>query len=56
MKVYTEAEVNAATNVPGGQLEHDNHGQIIIYTGIFAWQDGTFHDEPDPSLAEEDQG
>lgn len=55
MKTYTEEQVDEMTdcNCPGGQLEHDNHGQIIIYTGIFTWQDGTLHDEPDPSLDKE---
>ena len=59
METYTEEQVNKMTNcdLPGGELEHDNHGQLIIYTGIFAWQDGTYHDEPDPSLEdEEDDG
>jgi len=27
--------------------ETDNQGQIVIYTGLFLWEDGTIHDEPE---------
>jgi hypothetical protein len=28
---------------------HDNSGQLMLYTGIFEWVDGSFHDEEEPS-------
>ena len=28
-------------------LEKDNRGQLIIYSNIFVWSDGSFHDEPE---------
>ena len=28
--------------------ETDNEGQLIIYTNIYRWSDGTFSDEPEP--------
>jgi hypothetical protein len=51
MKTYTEAEVNAATDIKadGAELCHDNQGQIVLYTGLFQWKDGTVRDEPDPT-------
>ena len=52
MRTYTEAEVESATTVGsnfGCELLNDNQGQVVIYTGIFEWMDGTYHDEPDPN-------
>ena len=50
MITYTEKEVNDLIAQGHGTVEHDNTGQLVIYTGIFQWEDGTYHDEPDPSL------
>jgi hypothetical protein len=34
----------------GGAIEQDNLRQYILYTGIFIWKDGSFHNEIDPEL------
>jgi hypothetical protein len=53
MAIYTETEVvrqmvELAVSEHPDLMEVDNEGQIIIYTGIFRWSDGTFHDESEP--------
>lgn len=30
------------------EANDDGNGQIVIYTGLFRWADGTIHDEPEP--------
>jgi hypothetical protein len=53
MKIYTEAELWQNITKNATLDETDNQGQIVIYTGIYMWEDGTFRDEeegsPDPS-------
>lgn len=55
MRIYTKDEVDAYTtcNSGGAALEHDNQGQLIIYTGMFQWGDGTVRDQPDPNYKDE---
>jgi hypothetical protein len=57
MKTYSEAELqllrsNWQSN--GCFYAHDNDGQVIVYTNVFAWKDGSYRDEPDPSYNDED--
>ena len=47
MKIYTDEELDEMLTV--GVSETDNHGQIVIYTGLFRWKDQTVRDCPDPN-------
>jgi hypothetical protein len=40
-----EALMNGASDE-----QTDNEGQIIIYTGMYEWSDGTVRDTPDPDF------
>lgn len=55
MNTYTEEQVQQMLNALG-TYEHDNQGQIVIYTGVFEWEDGTYHDAPDPNRTIDDIG
>jgi hypothetical protein len=48
MKTYTKEEYIKLLADGCGEMQSDNKGQIIVYTGIFLWKDGTVRDEPDP--------
>lgn len=49
MKIFTKEEVDACTCSYNGELEHDEQGQLIVYTGIYQWKDGSCRDQPEPS-------
>lgn len=53
MRTFTIHEVaddilEGATDCHPDSLETDNDGQLIIYTGIWRWKNGSYHDEPEP--------
>lgn len=47
MAIFTKEEVVAQLGCEPTECEVDNEGQFIIYTGIFLWNDGSYHDEPE---------
>lgn len=55
MKTYTQEEVDALIYKGHGDVLNTDFGQLVIYTGIFIWWDGTYHDCPDPSYQSESQ-
>lgn len=48
MKTYTPEEVDAKNfNTIRFDFGRDMEGQIIIFTNIYEWEDGSYHDEPE---------
>jgi hypothetical protein len=41
--------LNAVCQLPNTfvEIDHDNTEQIVLYTGLFRWKDGTVRDEPE---------
>lgn len=53
MQTFTVLEVqediqDGALDVHPDAMKTDNEGQLIIYTGIWRWKDGSYHDEKEP--------
>lgn len=53
MKTYTAEEVTKRAIASGSDWCYDNRGQVVLYTDIFLWSDGSYRDEPDPSYNDE---
>ncbi len=34
-------------------IGYDDYNQIVVYTGIFEWEDCSLHDVPEPELQQE---
>lgn len=53
--IYNEEQVRESIRkgTENLDLDTDNTGQLMYYTGIYRWADGSYHDEADPSNDEE---
>ena len=51
MKIYTDKELKKiCSRLRFDDFETDLQGQVLFYTEVFLWNDGTYRDEPDPSF------
>lgn len=57
MKTYTREELQErfSSLLEQGAFEVDSSsGQLILYTGVFEWKDGTFRDCKEPKAPQND--
>jgi len=48
MKIYTTEELDEIiAHLNETEPERDNQGQLVFYTGVFEWDDGSFRDTPE---------
>lgn len=48
IQIITETEFKAQFGFCPESADTDNDGQIVVYTGLFRWEDGTIREEPEP--------
>lgn len=46
-KVALDFYQDVLPNILLSDCPKDNDGQLIIYTGVYVWEDGTWHNEPE---------
>jgi hypothetical protein len=55
IKTFTDEEVEEVImNQDDSTISQDENGQLVIYTGMYYWMDGTWRSEPDPSYVAKD--
>ncbi len=42
-----EKTINELMEIPGVEIEFDENGQMLVYTGVYRWADETLHNEPE---------
>lgn len=53
---YTAASTDHTISAGKGTFDMDVTGQIIVYTGVYAWADGSYRDQPEnPAFREEEE-
>jgi hypothetical protein len=53
MKILDKTKIDSLVNCFPGSSEYDKYGQIIVYTRVYLWKDGSYRDEPDPLVIKE---
>lgn len=48
MKIFSKEEFYKKFGTRAADCEQDNEGQILLYTSIWRWSDGTLRDDPEP--------
>ncbi len=51
MKIYTKDELKEF-KFSFDQYDLDNDGQLVFYSSIYHWSDGTFRDEEEPEASD----
>ena len=54
MAVVTEEEFSKFYYIHPTECDMDNDGQLMIYTGIFRWDDGSLHEEMEHVIEDRD--
>jgi len=47
MAILSKEEFYQRFDIRADDCELDNDGQLVFYTSVYQWEDGTLHDEPE---------